>query len=372
MYVNCGRIRSFSVATLLLLAVCATALQSATLRIAMSEGQVATLTDDREIFLEAPPDRGEGLLNFSRRHCGGSDRALAISEANEGVEQLLAGVRYRVPLVLLRPELQLEVVRALFATDYPAMKGWFHEVSDTSSHGNESLWHVAEWFTGRGDNYRAIRDANELADDDLSPGQVILIPARFLRPALRSALPPDSPYYLEYARDDHGEYASYRLKPGEALYSSVVIRFTGRIYAEDVTVLAQEIADRNGIRDVREIPVGYGVKIPFDLLLPEFLPASEPRRREYEAGLLASAQYSNPVKAARLRGITVILDPGHGGSDVGASVEGVWESVYVYDIMVRVKKLLERTTAADVFVTVRDGNGFSSGMSCPSLAAIRS
>jgi N-acetylmuramoyl-L-alanine amidase len=232
-------------------------------------------------------------------------------------------------------------------------------VGDISSHGAESLWQVAEWFTGRGDNYRAIRDVNDLLDDELSPGQIILVPARLLRPALRSALPPDSPFYLAYSKDKRGEYASYRLKPGEALYSSVVIRFTGRIYADDVTALAEEIAERNGIQDVREIPVGYGVKIPFELLLPEFLPASDPRRREYEAGLLASSQYSNPVKAARLNGISVILDPGHGGSDVGASVGGVWESVYAYDIMVRVKRLLERTTAAEVLVTVRDGKEFN-------------
>jgi N-acetylmuramoyl-L-alanine amidase len=360
MEVNIGRIRSFALVTIVLMVAGGAALQSATLRIAISEGQVAALTDDREIFLEAAPNRGEGLLGFSRRLCGGSDRAKSIAEANDGINRLLVGVRYRVPLILLKPEIQLRVVRALFATDYPAMNGWFHEVADVSSHGSESLWHVAEWFTGRGDNYRAIRDANGLVDDELAPGQVILIPARLLRPALRSALPPDSPFYLEYSSDHEGDYASYRLKPGEALYSSVVIRFTGRIYAEDVTALAEEIADRNGIEDVTEIPAGYGVKVPFDLLLPEFLPASEPRRREYEAGLLASAQYSNPVKAARLSGITVILDPGHGGADVGASVGGVWESVYVYDIMVRTKKLLDQTTAAKVYVTVRDGEGFNS------------
>jgi N-acetylmuramoyl-L-alanine amidase len=356
MRLNLGRIGIFALAVALL---SVAELQSATVRVAISEGRVATLTNEREIFLEAPPNRGEGLLSFSRRFCGGSDRARAIAEANEGAEQLRAGVRYRVPLVLLKPELQLDVLQALFASDYAAMSGWYHQVADITSHGTESLWQVAEWFTGRGDNYRAIRDVNDLLDDELSPGQVILVPARLLRPALRSALPPDSPYYLAYARDGDGEYASYRLKPGEALYSSVVIRFTGRIYADDVTALAQEIAERNGIDDVREIPAGYGVKIPFELLLPEFLPASDPRRREYEAGLLASAQYSNPVKAARLGGISVILDPGHGGADVGASVGGVWESVYAYDIMVRVKKLLERTTAAKVLVTVRDGREFS-------------
>jgi N-acetylmuramoyl-L-alanine amidase len=334
------------------------AARAGTMREVIDAGRVAALTKERQIFLEALPQRGEGLLQFARRLCGTNEHAEAISKANDGVSSLLMGVRYRVPFAYLEADQQLEVLRALFARDYAAAGGWFHSVGEGSRFERESLWHVAEWFTGRGDNYRSIRDLNELADDELTPGQVILVPARLLRPALRSALPPESPYYLEYEEDDTGSYAVYRLKPGEALYSSVVIRFTGSVFADDVNTLAEEIAAASGIRDVRGIPVGFKVRIPFDLLLPEFLPASDPRRREYEAGLLASSRYSNPVMAVRLRGITVILDPGHGGSDVGASVDGIWESVYVYDIMLRVKRLLEQTTAAAVRVTVRDGDGF--------------
>jgi N-acetylmuramoyl-L-alanine amidase len=54
-----------------------------------------------------------------------------------------------------------------------------------------------------------------------------------------------------------------------------------------------------------------------------------------------------------------VLDAGHGGADVGASVGSVWESLYVYDIMVRVKTLLEERTAARVIPTVRDGAAFN-------------
>ena len=55
----------------------------------------------------------------------------------------------------------------------------------------------------------------------------------------------------------------------------------------------------------------------------------------------------------------MVLDAGHGGADVGASVGSVWESLYVYDIMVRIKSLLETQTAARVLPTVRDGSGFA-------------
>ena len=81
---------------------------------------------------------------------------------------------------------------------------------------------------------------------------------------------------------------------------------------------------------------------------PEFLPASDPRRQEWDQNRAASAQYSNTVQASRLEGITVILDAGHGGEDPGTNHQGTWESVYVYDVMLRVKALLEQTTAADV------------------------
>ncbi len=136
----------------------------------------------------------------------------------------------------------------------------------------------------------------------------------------------------------------------------MVVRFTGQLQAEDVIALAGEIAQRSGIADVTDIPIGYPVKIPRELLLPEFLPADDPVRREYEAQLSETARYRNQVTATVLEGITVVLDAGHGGADVGASVDGTWESVYVYDIVQRVKAVLEQQTLARVHTTTADGD----------------
>src|SRR6185295_11403931 len=175
-----------------------------------------------------------------------------------------------------------------------------------------------------------IRERNHLSDDDLPQGTSVVVPSELLRPAFGPALPvPETPFHLDYGVDRDGEYAIYRLRPGEALYSGVVVRFTGRVYASDVNALAATIARRSGIADVTDIPIGYRVKIPFDLLQPEFLPEGNPRRVEYETSLRASAQFSNQVKARGLQGITVILDAGHGGNDSGATMAGVWESLYV-------------------------------------------
>ena len=328
------------------------------LRAPLEDGVTAVLGDDHTIRLEASPRRGEGLLAFTRRLCGDPARAPLVAKANGGGEELQVGVRYRVPFELLAPDVQLKAVQRLFARDAAEADGWRHIVRGVGPLKRESLWHLARWFTGNGENFRAIREYNELGDEDLPSGASVIVPAELLLPAFRAALPAAEGHRLHFGKDAGGEYAVYRLRPGEALYSSVVVRFTGRVFGADVNALAAEIAARNGIRDVTDIPVGYRVKIPADLLLPEFLPEGHPRRREYEAELAASARFSNQVRAKGLAGITVILDAGHGGRDSGTTMAGVWESTYVYDIVLRAKRLLESHTAAQVALTTRDGESF--------------
>jgi len=327
-----------------------------TVRASLEDGVVAALSEDG-IFLEAVPKRGEGLLAFARRLCGDSRLAPQVMEANGGGTGLQAGMRYRLPFDILSNDWQLRLVRALFPDDKGAADGWRHQVRGVGPLQRESLWQLSLWFTAKGESFRAIREYNDLKDDDVARGTAVTIPSELLRPAFRASLPvAETPFHLDYGKDKDGEYAIYRLRPHEALYSSVVVRFTGRVYANDVNSLAADIARRSGIADVTDIPIGFRVKIPFDLLQPEFLPEGHPRRVEYEASLRASAQFSNQVKARGLAGITVILDAGHGGMDSGATMAGVWESLYVYDIVLRIKSLLETRTAAKVRVTTRDGD----------------
>ena len=358
-----------------------------TLRASVEAGVVAALVDARLLVVEAEPRPGEGLLAFARRLCGHDTAAEEITRANGGSGRLREGLRYRVPFALLAPEMQLRVARALFAEDRLTPEGWVHRVGTQGTAG-ESLWHIAEWFTGRGENFRVLRDRNSLSETDPRPGVEVMIPAALLRPTFRAALPPPSELVaaagaqvppaplgaaaaaaatagaaagappLQYGSDEQGEYAVYRLRRGEALYSAVVVRFAGLVFADDVNAQAAEIAKRSRIADVTDIPVGYPVKVPLEMVLPEYLPAGHPRRVEYEAAVSASARFRNQVTAVDLAGITVILDAGHGGRDVGAAMGGVWESLYVYDIMLRVKRLLEAYTAARVVPTTRDGEQF--------------
>ena len=132
-------------------------------------------------------------------------------------------------------------------------------------------------------------------------------------------------------------HAVYRLQKGEALYSSVAIRFTGRVYAKDVGDVLDRIVKFNEIEDVARLPVGYPVKIPMDLLLPEYLPQDDPTRVAREATKRESAKVAKRTRAAGLAGVHVILDAGHGGRDVGTAHDDVWESTYVYDVACRLQ-----------------------------------
>lgn len=331
----------------------------AALRVQVDDGMVAVL-DAQGLRLEAEPLRGEGRLAFSRRLCGdesGSERILGLSDG-----RLRAGVRYGMPYDCLLPEYRSAALLALFPDDRATREGWRHRVG--GSGGEQDLWLIAEWFTGKGENYRVLRQRNGLSDESAPVGSLLVIPTALLRAPFRQLAQletlEDAPGAdeLRYGRDAQGDYAAYRLKRGEALYSSVVVRYTGRLEAEDVNQLAVDIARRNGIPDVTDIPSGFEVKIPLELLTPEYLPRGDLRRLEYEQNLAESSRYTNEVTASGLDGVVVLLDAGHGGSDPGATIGGTSESPYVYDIMLRVRRILISTTRATVLTTTRAGKQF--------------
>jgi N-acetylmuramoyl-L-alanine amidase len=95
------------------------------------------------------------------------------------------------------------------------------------------------------------------------------------------------------------------------------------------------------------------VKIPIEDLSPEFRPPDDPERIAEEKSRLESEQFVNRVRASDLSGVTFVLDAGHGGRDIGASVAGVEEARHVYDLACRVEALLTEHTRAKVLPTVQ-------------------
>jgi N-acetylmuramoyl-L-alanine amidase len=351
----------------------------------------ASLTRDYEIDIAVTPHRGDAWTRLSKRVTGDAAKWEAIAEFNGASENLTTERTVRVPFSLLRPELQRQIVTTLFPNDAPAPGGWRHTVIGSGVEG-ESLWKIAEWFTGDGANYSAIRKANPSQGLSTRKGDVIVVPKQLLTaafsargemeeenassttaevressddPAQRSGPHEDAPEAavveasplgqpsLTWDRNAPVPFAVYHLQRGEALYSSVAIRFTGRVYSKDVGDVVDRIVKFNDIEDVSKIPVGFAVKIPMELLLPEWLPADDPTRMAREEAKRASAKLAVRTRARNLAGVTVILDPGHGGRDVGTIHDDVAESRYVYDVACRLKRLLEKNSGAKVRVTTK-------------------
>ncbi len=240
----------------------------------------------------------------------------------------------------------------------------------------ESVWLMASLFMGHGQNYDKLEMANPKNPEKLLSGDLWKIPQRLLSPELGgSGTPPvhSQPEdeldddgkitayraLLAFDEDKEGKFAAYRLRKGEALYSSVVIRYSDRVDAKEVNALADEIAKRSGIDDVRSIQPGTLIKIPSKALSAPFQP-------EGTVALKADQEMREEVRQTRrvdagpkLGGLRIVLDAGHGGIDRGASANGIWESDFVYDICCRVKQLLEENTDAQVSSTIRyPGTGY--------------
>jgi N-acetylmuramoyl-L-alanine amidase len=323
---------------------------------ALSSELVVAVRAGRTIELHVRAGAGDDRESIAARVARDGETG-SVPDASDG-RAVRAGDWVRVPLDRLTDGYRALVLRSVFPGDRLDGDAWLHRVGEGRlALYDAGMWQVAEWFAGDGHAYERLMRANRLNSPELRRGQAVRIPLELLHPSLhpreRSA---DG--MLEYDRDGGDGQAIYRLRPGEALYSAVVMRFTGRTDATDVGAVAAELMAASGVRDVHDIPVGYEIRIPFPLLLPDFLPAGHPRRIEAEAqrAELAEALEREPVVDARrgLAGVLVIIDPGHGGRDLGTANHGIWEHDYVYDVACRLRQLLERRTSARVVMTLED------------------
>ena len=273
-----------------------------------------------------------------------------------------------VPFEGLSPEGKRWALQSLFPEDAWRKDGVRHVVRWPQL---ESVWLLSVLFTGHGQNYDRLQALNPGCPEKLRKGDVWRVPMDLLSAELggrAKGLPVRSTpeddlddearvaayrALLTYGEDAEGRYAAYRLRKGEALYSSVVMRYTDRVEPKEVNELAAQLARRSGIQDLRSIPPGTLVKTPVDALADPFQPEGSEALRE-EREVREEVRRTARVEAGpRLKGVRIVLDPGHGGVDVGAMANGVWESDYVYDIVQRVRRLLEQRTEARVSCTVR-------------------
>ncbi len=366
-----------------------------------------------KIQVRVPARSGEDWPAFGRRVLQDALRWQEIYKSN-GRERLHTFKEIKIPFGLLNQEYQRLALGQIFPNDELTPTGWRHVVT----HSGETVWLLAEIFTGDGNNYPAIQKENNLAPESvIRHGQNVLIPPNLLLPNLQPAdlliaaisppkaesssqtetikpmpeLPkqvagankapsskPSPPAAgsrvaataakskssagtskdrqtittlshpdLVFQQNARGEReAVYRLKKGEALYSAVVVRFTGRIEADEVNDVAQKLLAYNGIRDATKIADGTPIRIPARFLDEDILRGKIPPA--------PTTRPPRPERRSRPRSnLHVILDAGHGGNDPGTMVRGWVEDEIAYDLMLRIKQGLQNR-GAKVYSTVSD------------------
>ena len=306
-----------------------------------------------------------------------------------------------VPFERLSAGAKRKVLLTIFDNDVIDAAGWHH----TAIFKGETLWTLCQWITGQGSTYKqvlAIPENN--VSGTLKKGQHIRIPLNLLSQVMKKPTPkvatkptvkttplpetkvasktavvqlkdvsdpvavkitpevvsqatPD----LKYKRDAQGEFAAYTLKKGETLYSAVVIRFTHYTAHADIVKASEELARRSAIKNLRDIDAGMEVRIPMEMLSAKYQPQGTKTHIAHatptkEPPSVKKAVIKTHKVSKPLSDIVVILDPGHGGEDHGASYprSGLYEDEINYDIVMRIKKLLEKDTGAKVYVTLKD------------------
>lgn len=330
----------------------------------------------RLIFLECRPPAGEAAKSFLDRYL--ADHVDWHTYAGKGAVAL----RFSD----LKGEVQRAILLSLFPHDFVDAAGWHHHVTYTGAE-QESLWALSEWLTGKGTNQQEIKRSNPSLREPLPSGQRILFPISLLLEVMRTPTPArqaaeetdaihetppmdlaEAAKSLEFRTRGRKRYAVYRLKPGEALYTAVVVRFTDYSDNTDILKACDLIQKESGIVDVRNMDPGTEVYVPVEMLADRFKPENTQERREYEAVLQEAKRLKGQVHSKDLEGVVVILDPGHGGKDHGAQKQNgshcLYEDELNYDIVCRIKRVLESQTRAKVYVTMLDPDQQYEPMEC--------
>jgi N-acetylmuramoyl-L-alanine amidase len=346
----------------------------------LEPGAIAVLQNGTQLYLQCTPGRVRNPDIFARSYL----KNPAVWKQYKNLEHAAS-----IPASHLRPEAVRALLFAVFPKDYVDERGWHHTVTVDQAGARENLANLCTWLTGTQLNEDKILAANGLTDRRLRRGQKVFFPSDLLWAIMREPTPDRIPVVspleplaedslfadLEERRADRqamfrsasnspltytsdGAYAEYHLQKGEALYSSVVVRFTNFRENKDIKAAVNAVQKISGIKDVRDIDAGTVVRIPVGMLANQYQPLGSEQRKHYEAVLRAAEQERGAVRSPDLNGVVVVLDPGHGGADPGTknTARRLFEDEIAYDIVCRIRRILNAETGAKTYVTMFDPN----------------
>lgn len=298
--------------------------------------------DGRTIIAQFQPRSGDGIYRFASWTLDNwKNRFNDIKKYNRN-RPLLVHHYVQFPFKALNGDMQSMVLQAVFENDSSEEDGWAHRVV----YSGETISLIAGVFARDDIPPETLIKYNELKYKGrrLKKGDTIMIPWKWVKESLhlRPILvrEPLTMGEVEYDK----RYAYYRLQKGESLYSSVVVRFTGRTLAEDVNEMADQLLKLNRIPNAHFIPVGKNLKIPIEWISEEYLIQKQTLEKVPEPDEAPEPK----TMAKKDQPIHIILDPGHGGIDPGAVFGSkrkgfqIFEDETVYDISLRVAELLKK------------------------------
>ena len=328
------------------------------------------------LVVKLKPLVGEGGYNLARRVLLPKYRSLKTIRKYSKTRRLYRNRFITFPLKVINGSIRSSALKAVFFKDKASIRSWKHRVI----FGWETTSMIAGLFTKQGIKAGHLVRYNKMRNQGniLKKGDVIKIPWKWISPELSlrqvSLKPP-----LKLKQDKLGKfYAHYRMKPGDTLYSSVVIRFTGRLLNDEVNQVANKLLKLNNISDAKLIQSRQRIRIPLDWLSEEYFVShitektsgkvSTKKTKKKETKKIKSSKVvvskkkhvqgksiqktvAHKTKSKRKKNvhkIHVILDSGHGGRDPGASAgsrknkDFIYEDEVVYDISKRMSKLFKK------------------------------
>ena len=321
----------------------------------------------KRLVVKLKPKVGEGGYSLARRVLEPKYRSLKTIRKYSKSRRLYKNRFITFPFKVVNNVIRSSALKAVFFKDKANKDYWKHRVI----YGWETTTLIAGLFTKKGIKARHLVKYNKMRKNGniLKKGDIIKIPWKWISPELAlqkvSVKPP-----LKLKREASGKFfAHYQMKPGETIYSSVVIRFTGRLLNDEVNQLANKILKLNNISDAKFIKNRQKIKIPLEWLSEEFIgnqvsekisrkKIKEKSKKRIKVKSVATKKKVHKRKKrivskktktkTNVHKIHVILDSGHGGGDPGASggsrknKDLIYEDEVVYDVSKRMSKLLKK------------------------------
>ena len=330
----------------------------------------------KRLVVKLKPLVGEGGYSLARRVLLSNLRSLKTIRKYSKTRRLYRNRFITFPLKVINGSIRSSALKAVFFKDKAGIGYWEHRVTFAW----ETTSMIAGLFTKEGIKAGHLVRYNKMRNKGniLKKGDVIKIPWKWVSPEL-SLRPVSLKPPLKLKQDKSGKfYAHYQMKHGETLYSSVVIRFTGRLLNDEVNQVANKLLKLNNIYDAKLIQTRQKIRIPLEWLSEEYLGsqtndvssrktsvkktnkkktkkiksskavASKKKLKRGKSTQKVVAHKKKSKRKNNVHKIHVILDSGHGGRDPGASAGSrknkdiIYEDEVVYDISKRMSKLFKK------------------------------